>query len=871
MQQLPEALQPLAAYSQFLLFRSSWDATKQKYNKFPINSHTLQAYPKGSNWQADPAQFCTTAESALALANVLGPDYGVGFLFTPADPFFFVDIDSCLQPDGASWSPLAMDLLAALPGAAVEVSHSGKGLHIFGTSAALDHGCRNDALGLEFYTQGRFVALTGTNAIGNASTDCSVALPGLVAKYFPAREAGSFSGWTDEPVAGYAGPEDDAELIERACASGSAAAKMAGKVRFVDLWQAKEAALAAQYPDEGGERAYDGSAADAALAQHLAFWTGNNCERVQRLMLQSALYRDKWEREDYLPRTIERAVSLQTETLTAPPEPDAALLEQYGAGSLRASSEAQRNYAESVRGQKLAHATPDEAATLCAASGPVASAKFWLDNADRTPAELAAMLKPVESARPVAAAPTEPEVVTGFQYLGAALQMEHFKGCVYVQDLHKVFTPSGALLKPDQFNATYGGYVFQLDEAGGKTTRKAWEAFTESQIVRFLKADTTCFRPAMPSGCMVHEQGSTMVNTYVPVYPPRQQGDPAPFLRHLEKLLPDAHDRSILLAYMAAVVQYPGVKFQWAPLIQGAEGNGKTLFTRCVAYAVGDKYTHLPPASEIAEKFNEWLFGKLFIGVEDVLIGEHKREMLEVLKPMLTNDRLAMRAMQRAQETRENYANFILNSNHINAIQKTQNDRRFAPFFTAQQHAEDLARDGMSGRYFPDLYDWLKCDGGYAIVAHFLDTYDIPDELNPAKDCHRAPETSSTQAAIEAGMGSIEQEVLEAVDEGRPGFAGGWISSVAFDGLLANMRRKIPHNLRRDLLRSIGYDWHPALRNGRSNSPIAIDGNKKPRLFIKSGHLAANLTTGAEVVKAYQDAQAAAVTETDAGRAFGNV
>jgi hypothetical protein len=66
----------------------------------------------------------------------------------------------------------------------------------------------------------------------------------------------------------------------------------------------------------------------------------------------------------------------------------------------------------------------------------------------------------------------------------------------------------------------------------------------------------------------------------VPINTPRKAGDAGPFLRHLAKLLPDERDRSILLAYMAASIQHKGVKFQWAPLIQGAEGNGKTLLTR---------------------------------------------------------------------------------------------------------------------------------------------------------------------------------------------------------------------------------------------------------------------------------------------------
>jgi hypothetical protein len=411
------------------------------------------------------------------------------------------------------------------------------------------------------------------------------------------------------------------------------------------------------------------------------------------------------------------------------------------------------------------------------------------------------------------------------------------------------------MLKPDQFNATYGGYTFQLDEMGDKTTRKAWEAFTESQVVRYPKAESTCFRPALDSGEIIHIDGRPVVNTYVPIETPRTEGDVTPFLDHLKIILPDERDQSIILSYMAACVQYKGTKFQWAPLIQGAEGNGKTLLTRCVAYSIGQRYTHMPPASEISEKFNEWLFYKLFIGIEDIYVPEHKREIIEILKPMITNDRLAMRAMQQSQVMGDNCANFILNSNHKDAIRKTTNDRRFAVFYCAQQTSEDMIRDGISGNYFPTIYSWLR-DGGYAIVSNYLHTYSIPDELNPAKDCHRAPETSTTNEAVLSSLGSVEQEILEAIEENRIGFSNGWISSMHLNTLLKHIRaeRIVPPAKRRAMLQSLGYDWHPALPNGRVHNYLPIDGGK-PRLFIRKGHLACGIDKASKVVEAYINAQ----------------
>lgn len=464
---------------------------------------------------------------------------------------------------------------------------------------------------------------------------------------------------------------------------------------------------------------------------------------------------------------------------------------------------------------------------------------------------------PIELVTPAQVVETgAPVIRSGYQFIGGSQLVDHFKGCVYVADSHRILTPNGQMLKSEQFNAMYGGYVFALDDGNEKTTKKAFEAFTENQCIMFPKVDRSTFRPDLPQGAIIEEDGLRHVNAYVPVTVASARGDVTPFLTHLAKLLPVERDREILLSYMAACVQYKGTKFKWAPLLQGVEGNGKTLFTLCVMEAVGSRYSHMPPAQEIGEKFNAWLFDKIFIGVEDIYVPEQKLELIEILKPMITGEYLAKRAMQQDQVMHRLCANFMFNSNHKNAVRKTANDRRFAIFYTAQQEHIDIVRDGMGGDYFPNLYDWLKRGGGFAAVTHYLENYDIPAQFNPATHCQRAPETSSTHEAVTASLGSVEQEIMEAIDEGRQGFAGGWVSSKALDNLLRQMRadRTVPVGKRRDMMRQLGYDWHPALKDGRVNNVIMIDGGK-PRLYIKIGHIHANLTNAADVARHYAVAQ----------------
>jgi len=164
----------------------------------------------------------------------------------------------------------------------------------------------------------------------------------------------------------------------------------------------------------------------------------------------------------------------------------------------------------------------------------------------------------------------------------------------------------------------------------------------------------------------------------------------------------------------------------------------------------------------------------------------------------------------------------------------------------------------MNGEYFPRLYAWFRADG-CAIINNFLRSYVIPDELNPATKCHRAPETTSTQEAIQYGLGMVEQEIQEAIGQGRSGFCGGWISSLALDQLLQERRIKLAPNKRKEVLENLGYVYHPGLRNGRVNSTISDGGiTGKPRLYIPRGHILGNITSPSEIASRYIADQSAA-------------
>lgn len=453
-----------------------------------------------------------------------------------------------------------------------------------------------------------------------------------------------------------------------------------------------------------------------------------------------------------------------------------------------------------------------------------------------------------------AAAPAEAPAREGATFIRPDQAATLFAGCFYLADTHRVLVPGGKIYKPDQFKAIFGGYTFVMDASNSRTSRNAFEAFTENQVFRPQIVDGTAFKPNLPYGTILVNEGRRRANMFCPAQVDMRVGDPSRFIRHMEILFPNERDRQYLLYWMAHCVQHLGIKSQWMPLLVGAEGNGKSLFSRCLSYAVGHRYTHWPDASKLGGSFNAWIYGKLLCCIEDLNIGD-AMEVWEKLKPMITGDSLEIEAKGIDQRTDEVCANFIANSNHKSAIRATLNDRRVCHLWSAQQSAKDVIRDGLDEAYMSSIYDWLRADG-YAAVAYYLATLPIPEEFGLRWFMGRAPRTSYHGAAVEASMGPVEQEVNEAIERGDQGFCGGWVSSAALDRLLERVCRNRPLaiNKRREVMQNLGYDWHPALKDGRTNNAVLPDG-VKVKLFVRMDSPFRNLTSPAEVSAAYSQAQ----------------
>ncbi|MEZ3767858.1 phage/plasmid primase, P4 family [Klebsiella pneumoniae] len=299
----------LSKFDQFIICKFAPGDKPGKTEKLPCDKYGYSVNDQNGNAISahDPVHWMSYDE-AQRLSKAFGKGYGVGFVITENDPFYCLDIDGALQPDN-TWSPLATELCQTFPDALIELSHSRKGLHIWFKAQKFEHGCKNIPLNIELYSHKRFIAL-GQVLQGSADVNMTAELNNIISRHFPVKEAVNDTVWRDTHAESSNPIADDDRLIEAALrSSGSVASIFGGKLSFRELWEG-------DVPEDS-----DRSSLDQSLANRLAWWTGGNHARIQRLMKRSGLVRDKWtSHRSYLRRTITNAVAQCESYYTGKPD-----------------------------------------------------------------------------------------------------------------------------------------------------------------------------------------------------------------------------------------------------------------------------------------------------------------------------------------------------------------------------------------------------------------------------------------------------------------------------------------------------------------------------------------------------------------------
>jgi putative DNA primase/helicase len=282
------ALEALQARPQWVCWRK--EQRQGKLTKVPYSATT------GRRAESDnPATWASYAQ--VVQAQRTRQYDGIGYMFHR--DYTGVDLDHCINPDG-SIDPWAQAYLNQLKSYA-EYSPSKTGIHIL-VRGTIPSGIRrrmpdapHSEAAIEMYCERRYFTITGNHVDGTPTT--IEACPALASLY-ATLTAPKPQPAARQPGAAPAGdvPASDDALLEKAMHAKNGAT-------FRALWHGDTSGYASQ------------SEAELAFCHLLAFWTGNDPHRMDRLYRRSTLYRrEKWDRpartgETYGEGTIARAIA----------------------------------------------------------------------------------------------------------------------------------------------------------------------------------------------------------------------------------------------------------------------------------------------------------------------------------------------------------------------------------------------------------------------------------------------------------------------------------------------------------------------------------------------------------------------------------
>lgn len=228
-------------------------------------------------------------------------------------------------------------------------------------------------------------------------------------------------------------------------------------------------------------------------------------------------------------------------------------------------------------------------------------------------------------------------------------------------------------------------------------------------------------------------------------------GDASPLERHLRYLCSSDEEFEYLRDWLAYLVQHPGQKIMCAVVLVGRQGTGKTGLTQLLTAMLGQRNVTVVSTTEVRSGFNEWLEAKQLIVVEEIMaLG--RREIMNELKPLITQLRISVNAKHQRRYEIENAANFIFLSNSHDALALENGDRRY---FVVHSEA-----DPLDSAYYDAFFRWIRESAGVAL--DWLLSCDL-SKFDPNKP---PPMTHGKAAMIEASTPPLEA-VLEELIEGQ--------------------------------------------------------------------------------------------------------
>ena len=339
------------------------------------------------------------------------------------------------------------------------------------------------------------------------------------------------------------------------------------------------------------------------------------------------------------------------------------------------------------------------------------------------------------------------------------------KGCCYVAGQDVFFFRQGdRRYAPDVLNNMYNVYLMpQGGNDSGKPSIYAKDYLLN--VVRIPRVDQFSYDPANAGLTFITDPvtQTRYVNTYRPTYPePDEKGAAelgALVEGHFYNLFEERWHAELLLDYFCFIVQNPGRKVRWAPLVQGAPGCGKSFFGKLFSAVLGPTNARTVNAEQLFRNYNGWATGSQVVTFAEVrVIGHTKHQVMNKLKDVVTDDEITIEEKYVKAGQAPNITNYLLLTNYQDALALSPDDRRYFVLFSRFQTEEQV--HSVPRSYFTQLFGAVERHAPQ--LRHWMLSRPIGEAFDPNG---HAPRTIYRNEMVGAASSSIAVAIREALDD----------------------------------------------------------------------------------------------------------
>jgi hypothetical protein len=245
---------------------------------------------------------------------------------------------------------------------------------------------------------------------------------------------------------------------------------------------------------------------------------------------------------------------------------------------------------------------------------------------------------------------------------------------------------TGEEWKPANFNTAHQQAETRVLQPNGSWKRLRPSDFLQD-VVKVPQIYAAIYAPGEPP--IFKYNFTDVVNTYMPNRVPEDSPDwqfdhaCRVIEDHFLTMFDDEKFGRLIIQWMAHNVQQPGEKILWAPIICGVNGDGKSTIRNILGAVMGQDNVKDVSTNEIHSQFNAYAEGACVAALEEIRVRGHNRhEVMNALKPLITNPIVSVVKKGRDAMNVPNVTNYVAFTNYPDALALDQDDRRWVVLYT---------------------------------------------------------------------------------------------------------------------------------------------------------------------------------------------